>query len=127
MKDTDVFEGKSFSDLLKDIHDNAVVKRSSINNVITQLVGMMKTQDDAIVLAPIIREFIDVGVKNDDQVIKVATIVQRMVTAQSYGASDGGVLLSDAEKEQLLRNAMEVDSQIEEIESKLEVRRGSNS
>jgi uncharacterized protein YbcV (DUF1398 family) len=127
MKDTDVFEGKNFSDLLKDIHDNAVVKRSSINNVITQLVGMMKTQDDAIVLAPIIREFIDVGVKNDDQVIKVATIVQRMVTAQSYGNANDGVLLSDAEKEQLIRNAIDVDQQIEEIESKLEDRRGQNS
>jgi hypothetical protein len=127
MKDTDVFEGKGFSDLLKDIHDNALTKRSTINGVITQLVGMMKTQDDAIVLAPIIREFIDVGVKNDDQVIKVATIVQRMVTAQSYAGTADEVLLSDAEKEQLLRNAAEIDDQIVKIESKLEVQRGQNS
>jgi hypothetical protein len=124
MKDTDVFEGKSFSDLLRDIHDNALTKRTSINSVVGQLVGMMKTQDDAIVLAPIIREFMDVGVKNDDQVIKVATIVQRMVSAQAYSSGDDDGMLSEAEKDQLLRNAMEVDHQIEEIESKLESRRG---
>ena len=127
MKDTDVFEGKSFSDLLRDIHDNALTKRTSINSVITQLVGMIKTQDDAIVLAPIVREFMDVGVKNDDQVIKVATIVQRMVSAQAYNSPDDGGLLSEAEKEQLLRNAMEVDEKIDEIESKLEDSRGQNS
>lgn len=133
MNDTEIFEGKSFSGLLKDIHDNALVKRTSINDVVKQLMTMIKTSDDAIVFAPIIREFMDVGVKNDDQVIKIATIVQRMVSMQQASAS--GELLSEAEKDQLLKNAMQeieesvtaVTDNLVDANDKLEAARGKNS
>jgi hypothetical protein len=126
MNETTVFEGKNFSGLLKDIHDNAVTKRESINKIITQLVGMIKTSDDAIVFAPIIREFMDVGVKNDDHVIKIATIIQRMISAET-SASNSGELLSEAEKEQLLQNTIQdinvavrgVDAELREVTDKL--------
>ena len=127
MKDTDVFEGKSFSTLLKDIHDNSLTKRMKINDIISQLVGMISSPDDAVVLAPIVREFMDVSVKNDEQVIKVATIVQRMVSAESYANASDGMLLSEAEKEQLLKNAAEVADELNDVSNKLEEVSGQNS
>lgn len=127
MKDTDVFDGKKLSDILRDIHDNAIAKRTSISGVITQLTGMIKTADDAIMLVPLIKEFYDVGIKSDEHVVKVATIVQRLISADSYADGEDGIILSDAEKERLLANAMEqfnaniaeVDDNIEEIKSKV--------
>jgi hypothetical protein len=128
MKDTDVFDGKKLSDILKDIHDNALGKRQNINSVITQLTGMIKSPDDAVMLVPLIKEFYDVGIKNDEHVVKVATIAQRLISAESYAdGSDGNLILSDAEKERLLTNAMaefnahvaEVDDTLQEVKSKV--------
>lgn len=128
MKDIDIFEGKNLSTLLKEIHDNAISKRKSINAIIELLTGMIRTADDAVVLAPILREFLDVGVKNDDQIIKVATIVQRITSAESYGGSVSDTILSEAEKEQLLRNALDVEEQMNEINAKIESSKsGQNS
>jgi len=128
MKDTDVFDGKKLSDILKDIHDNALTKRQNIMGVITQMTGMIKSADDAQMLVPLIKDFYDVSIKNDEHVVKVATIVQRLISADSYADGEGeGMLLSESEKERLLANAMEefnahvseVDATIDEVTSKI--------
>lgn len=109
MKDTEVFEGKKLSELLKDIHDNALTKRDTILGVITTLTGLLKTANQAVMLAPIIREFYDVSVKNDEQLVKIATIAQRVITAESYNnveAGDVDSFMSEKEKDQLIANAM---------------------
>jgi len=128
MKDTDIFEGKKLSDLLKDIHDNTTVKRQDIGAIIRQLTGMMNTPDDAVLIIPLIREFYDVGIKNDDQLVKVATIVQRLISAESYSDGDSGIMLTDAEKDRLIENAMQdmnayvssVDTTLEKAKEKLD-------
>ena len=122
MKDTDAFDGKKLSDLLKEIHDNAVEKRTNISSVITQLTGLIKTAGDATMLAPLIKDFYDVGVKNDDQIVKVATIVQRLLSAESYSnPGDPSEILSEAEKDRLLKNALEdIKIEVAEIDEELD-------
>lgn len=121
MKDTDVFEGKKLSDLLQDIHNTTVAKRSDIQGVIQMLTSMVKTPDDAVMLIPLIKDFYEVGVKNDDQIVKVATVVQRLISADSYKNGDGeGVILSEAEKERLLANALEdINAHVAEVDDAL--------
>lgn len=106
MRDTEVFEGKQLSDLLKDIHDTTLEKREDIKGIIKTLTDLVKNPNDAIVLIPHIKDFFDVSVKNDDQMVKVATIVQRLISAESYQNGEGeGVILSEAEKDRLIANA----------------------
>jgi hypothetical protein len=108
MKDTEVFEGKKLTEILKDIHDNALSKRTTILGVITQLTGLIKSAEDAVMLAPLIREFYDVSVKNDEQLVKVATVVQRMISAEAYQknpSDDPDGFMTDDEKERLVMNA----------------------
>jgi hypothetical protein len=106
MRDTEVFEGKQLSDLLKDIHDTTLEKREDIKGIIKTLTDLVKNPDDAMMLIPHIKDFFDVSVKNDDQMVKVATIVQRLISAESYQGGEGeGVILSDAEKDRLIANA----------------------
>ena len=121
MKDTDVFEGKKLSDLLKDIHDTSVAKRADITSVIKTLTDMVRNPDDAVMLIPLIKDFYEVGVKNDDQIVKVATVVQRLISADSYKNGDGeGVILSEAEKDRLLANALEeLHAQVAEVDDEL--------
>ncbi len=52
----------------------------------------------------LIKEYLDVAVKNDDHLVKLTAIVQRYIsTKQTISGADG--LLSDEEKQQLLQVA----------------------
>jgi len=106
--DFELFEGKSYNDLMKDIVTNTENKRDQIDIVISDLRDQIKTINDAIVLAPIIQTYLDIGIKNDESLVKLAAVVQRLISAQS-GSDDAGGVLTDAEKEQLLKTMKEVD------------------
>ena len=100
MFEEEIFEGKRFSDLLKEIHTNSKKKDKQINSLIAQLHPLVKNITDATILVPLIKDYIDAGIKNDDQLVKMAGIVQR---AMSRTESEGGDFnLSDEEKKQLL-------------------------
>lgn len=107
--DFELFKGKTYNDLLKDIVTNADNKRDQIDVVITDLREQIKTINDAIVLAPIIKEYLDVSVKNDDALVKLAAVVQRLISGTSSvgeGTSSG---ITDAEKEQLLKEIKSIN------------------
>jgi hypothetical protein len=54
---------------------------------------------DATLIVPLIKEYLEIGVRNDEQLIKMATIIQRAVNNTGSGDELG---ISDAEKEELL-------------------------
>ena len=99
--DQEIFKGKQFSDLLSDIYTNAKKKELQLNSLIKDLQPMIKNIGDATVIVPLIAEYLDISVKNDDHLIKMAAIVQR---AMARTTSDGGGngMLTDEEKKQLL-------------------------
>ena len=99
-KEEEIFEGKTFTGLLKDIYDNSAKKEAQINELIKQLQPMIKNMGDATILVPIIKEYMEVAVKNDEHLIKMAAIVQRAASKSNTDASD--TLLTESEKKQLL-------------------------
>ena len=101
-----IFDDKSFSDLLKEIHGNQKKKAKQIGQLITELKPMMTSIGDATVIVPLIKEYMDISVKNDDALLKMAAIVQRLSTG--IGVSGDGGLLTDAEMEQLQQVAEEL-------------------
>ena len=99
-KDKEIFEGKSFESLLKDIYDNSNRKETQIQILITELKPMIKNIGDAVIIVPLIKDYMEIAVKNDEALIKMAAIVQK---AQNRGGgSDDNLLLTEAEKEQLI-------------------------
>ena len=99
-KDKEIFEGKSFESLLKDIYDNSKRKETQIQILITELKPMIKNIGDAVIIVPLIKDYMEIAVKNDEALIKMAAIVQK---AQSRtGSSDDNLMLTEAEKEQLI-------------------------
>ena len=98
MFDKEIFDGKSFSDLLKEIHSNSKKKDKQINSLIAQLQPLVKNITDATILVPLIKDYLDVGVKNDEQLIKMAGIIQRaMARTESEGVDFN---LTEDEKKQ---------------------------
>jgi hypothetical protein len=107
-----LYDGKSFKDLLKDIVVHSDNKRDQIDIIISDLQGKIKTVNDAVILAPIIHSYIDTGVKNDEQLIKLAAICQRFMNSQSGGDDNGGQILTDEEKADLLEKIKGVEINI---------------
>ena len=100
-KDSELFKGKSFSDIMSDIYSNQKKKDRQIKLLIAQLEPMVKNLNDAAVVVPLIKEYLDISVRNDDALIKLAAIVQRMMKDSNSGEA-GGLILSDEEKRQLM-------------------------
>jgi|TARA_B100000401_G_C52185954_1_gene430038 hypothetical protein len=97
--DSIVFGKKKFSDLLEEIYINQKTKQNQVTALISELKPLVENIGDATLIVPLIREYMEIGVKNDEQLIKMATIVQR---ALQNVDEDGGFGISDEEKEALL-------------------------
>ncbi len=105
-----LFKGKSFSDLMSDVYHNSKKKDRQINQLISQLQPLIRTASDATIIVPLIKEYLDVAVKNDDHLVKLTAIVQRYISTQQTITGENS-LLSDDEKNQLLKIA---ESEFEE-------------
>ena len=102
-KDYELFEGKSLSDVFKDIYDNTEKNRQQLDVLTRELVQYIKDGDTAVQIVPMLKEYLDINVKNDDQLVKIAAIVQRLLSAEAKGGSEESFALSDTEKEQLMK------------------------
>ena len=102
-KDYELFEGKSLSDVFKDIYDNTEKNRQQLDVLTRELVQYIKDGDTAVQIVPMLKEYLEINVKNDDQLVKIAAIVQRLLSAEAKGGSEESFALSDTEKEQLMK------------------------
>ena len=107
-----LFDNKSFSDLLKEIHSNQNKKKKQLASLIAELKPLVQTLGDATVVVPLIKEYMEISVKNDDQLIKMAAIVQRLSTGTA-NTGDGG-LLTEEEMAQLQELTEEIAKTVEE-------------
>jgi len=115
-KDTELFKGKTFSDIMSDVYHNSKKKDRQLKLLIAQLEPLVTNIQDATVVVPLIKEYMEVSIKNDEQIVKLAAIVQRMM--KDANSEDGGGLgLSEEEKKQLLENAKAIDEKIESLQN----------
>ena len=116
----ELFKGTTFSDLMRDVYHNSKKKDRQINQLISQLQPLIKNASDATIIVPLIKEYLDVAVRNDDHLVKLTAIVQRYIsTSQTITGVDS--LLSDGEKQQLIDLAQstlthELEDEIDKIE-----------
>jgi|TARA_R110001583_G_scaffold63243_4_gene185359 hypothetical protein len=94
-----VFGKKKFSDILNEIYNNQKKKEDQISGLISELKPLVQDIGDATLIVPLIKEYLEIGVRNDEQLIKMATIVQRVINNSSNEDSMG---ITDSEKEELL-------------------------
>jgi len=105
--DPEIFGGKKFSDLLSEIHKNSSDKKVQIDLLISELTSYIQTANDVVQIVPLISQYLEVAVKNDEQLIKVATLVQRLLAVEGK-TQEKDSLLSESEKEQLLKSLDDV-------------------
>jgi hypothetical protein len=96
-----IFKNKKFADLLEEIYDNQKKKEKQISALISELRPLVQDTGDATLIVPLIKEYLEIGVRNDDQLVKLATIVQRIMQSQESATDSFGI--SEEEREQLMK------------------------
>ena len=113
--DYEIFEGKSLSSLFKDIYSNSKRNKTQLEILVKEVSGFIKDGDMAVQLIPMIKEYLEINVKNDELLVKLASIVQRLIQAENKSVNSDEFSLSDNEKEQLLRS---LDDTVSELQKK---------
>ena len=115
----EIFEGKTFQDLTKDIYENTTKRKTQIDLLISEIHGFITTIDDVVLVAPIIKEYMDTAVRNDEHLVKLAGVLQRIIS-KSQGDSDESMLLSDSEKEELMSTLQDTVDDLNNEQVRLE-------
>lgn len=105
----ELYDGKSFKDLCKDIVHNQSNRKEQIEIMISDLRPMIKTINDALQVVPLIKQYIDAGISNDEHLVKLAQICQRIMSIQATSDSAGGSFgLSEEEKKELMASINDI-------------------
>ena len=116
MDKNEIFDGKTFEDLTKDIYENQQNKKLQLDLLIQEIHGMIQTMDDAVLITPLIKELFEVAIKNDEHLVKLASVWQRILGKNNNDTDS--MLLSETEKEDLI-NALQDDVNDIQIKAKL--------
>ena len=123
----ELFPGKDLSGLFKDIYDNQQNKKTRISELIAEMKKVIRHSGDMAVIGPIIKDLVDTSVRNDESLIKMEQLQQRMIASKDKVEGDTG-FLTDKEKEQLLSQledtiaevSDEHDSKVDELTNEVE-------
>jgi hypothetical protein len=113
--DFELFKGKNLSSLFEDIYTNQVSKKQKISALIEELKKMIKHAGDVAAVGPILSSLIDSSVKNDDQLVKLATIAQKIIASEKKSEGQDG-FLTEFEKNQLLKELEETKIEVERVD-----------
>ena len=132
-----LFGVKKLSDLFQEIYTNQRTKKQKIGDMIEEFKKSIRHAGDIAEIGPVIKDLVKFSVENDDLLLRLATIAQRIIAAESKGPSDDG-FLSEAERAQLLDEVRsvademekqtkdkvdDIELELQEIQSKLETRK----
>ena len=107
-KDSVLFDDKTFSDLLRDVYNNTKKKELQINGLIDQLKALIRNINDASMMVPMIKEYLEVSVKNDDNLVRLTAIIQRLLVVGTKSEKGDELGLTEAERSQLLQEAQTI-------------------
>lgn len=113
--DFELFKGKNLSSLFEDIYNNQLSKKQRISSLIEELKKMIKHAGDVASIGPILSSLIDSSVKNDDQLVKLATIATKIIASEKKSEGQDG-FLTEFEKNQLLRELEETKQEVERVD-----------
>ena len=109
----EIFKGKSLSDLFGEIYDNSRETKTQVKALIGELKPLIENIGDATLIVPMIKEYMEIGVKNDEALIKLATIIQRIESAQAKGDSDG---FDFSELQDLLDEQEQIEKEVDSVD-----------
>lgn len=118
-KDDIIFGDKSLSGILEDIYVNSKKKDRTIDDIMKSFLTSLKGGKDIAYIGPVVKDLLHVGVQNDEQLVKIATIVQRIMNS-SGGSDEEELGLTDKMKEELLSTLEEAEQKDNNLTKQIE-------
>ena len=115
--DKEIFKGKTLSDLFGEIYDNSKETKGQVKALIGELKPLIENIGDATLIVPMIKEYMEIGVKNDEHLIKLATVIQRLEAIAARG--DGEDMFDFSDIQDLLEEQEQTQKEIEEVPEKV--------
>ena len=119
-KDFNIFGDKKFSDLSQEIYENSKLKKTQIDLLIQEVHGYIQGIEDIAIVGPVLKELFDVAVKNDDNLLKLATVIQRIMNKQ-FDLTEDTSLLSDDEKQELMDSLEEAAASLQDKSDEMQM------
>ena len=119
-KDFNIFGDKKFSDLSKEIYENSKLKKTQIDLLIQEVHSYIQGIEDIAIVGPVLKELFDVAVKNDDNLLKLATVIQRIMNKQ-VDVMDDTSLLTDEEKQELMDSLEEAAADLQDKSDEMQI------
>ena len=119
-KDFNIFGDKKFSDLSQEIYENSKLKKTQIDLLIQEVHGYIQGIEDIAIVGPVLKELFDVAVKNDDNLLKLATVIQRIMNKQ-FDLTEDTSLLSDEEKQELMDSLEEAAASLQDKSDEIQM------
>ena len=113
-QDFEIYDGKTFTSLCKDIVDNQEEMKTNIDTLVGELKNLIKTVNDAMIVVPLLKEYIDVAVKNNEHLLKLAAITNKV--KMKYDGMDissaGGfeAIMSQEEKDEIAKHIRNIQT-----------------
>jgi hypothetical protein len=98
----ELFEDKSISNVFEDIYKNAANTRSNAKSMVDQMKKYVTSLESAVVIGPLIREYMEIILRSDEHLIKLADSAIRLIKEGKIASTEGPGFLSEDEKKQLL-------------------------
>ena len=119
-KDFNIFGEKKFSDLSQEIYENSKLKKTQIDLLIQEVHSYIQGIEDIAIVGPVLKELFDVAVKNDDNLLKLATVIQRIMNKQ-LDIMDDTSLLTDEEKQELMDTLEETAADLQDKSDEIQM------
>ena len=116
--DKEIFKGKTLSDLFGEIYDNSKETKGQVKGLIGELKPLIENIGDATLIVPMIKEYMEIGVKNDEHLIKLAQVIQRLEAISAKGGDSEMFDLS--ELADLLEESEEVKEEVSNKSDEIE-------
>jgi len=99
------FKDKSLGDVLEEAYERSYENKHLIEDLVDQLSDLIEDEGDAATIVPVITDYMEISVKNNEQLLQLSQVVQKMYnatvrqTSQDEEGEEGSGLLSDQDKD----------------------------
>jgi len=111
-KNTPIFDNVSFSDLVKHVYNRKLEKDIQVYGLIEHLKTLINDPVNAGILVPLVKEYLDISVKNDEIMVKLCVIIQKLISTDAKGGMEIDFGITAEEKKQLLDDLKVVETEL---------------
>lgn len=103
-----IFKGKTVGDLVEEVYNKHKSQDALIKQEIMRLADMIESPGDAIVIVPLLKEFVNSGLKNDEVLMKILNLFQKAEEKKKAETGESNGLLTEKDIEQLFNEVTDL-------------------